>query len=143
MKGSLLHRDLTDKIIGIFYDVYNELGFGFLESVYEDAMVIALKEAGLRVERQVPTLVWFRNKLLSTFEVDLIVNGLIIIELKAVKQIAEAHIAQLIHYLRATSIEVGLVMNFGHKPEFKRRAFENSRKRSNNDNEPVLKSLFS
>ena len=143
MKGSLLHRDLTDKIIGIFYDVYNELGFGFLESVYEDAMVIALKEAGLRVERQVPTLVWFRNKLLSTFEVDLIVNGLIIIELKAVKQIAEAHIAQLIHYLRATSIEVGLVVNFGHKPEFKRRAFENSRKRSNNDNEPVLKSLFS
>ena len=143
MEGSLLHRDLTDKIIGVFYDVYNELGFGFLESVYEDAMVIALKEAGLRVERQVPTLVWFRNKLLSTFEVDLIVNGLIIIELKAVKQIAEAHIAQLIHYLRATSIEVGLVMNFGHKPEFKRRAFENSRKRSNNDNEPVLKSLFS
>ena len=143
MKGSLLHRDLTDKIIGIFYDVYNELGFGFLESVYEDAMVIALEEAGLRVERQVPTPVWFRNKLLSTFEVDLIVNGVIIIELKAVKQIAEAHIAQLIHYLRATSVEVGLVMNFGHKPEFKRRAFENSRKRSNNDNEPVLKSLFS
>jgi len=128
MDGSLLHRDLTDTIIRVFYDVYNELGFGFLESIYEEAIVVALREAGLRVEQQVPIPVWFRGRSLGTFEADLLVNGFVIIELKAVKQLVEAHTAQLMHYLRATEIEVGLVMNFGHKPEFKRRVFENSRK---------------
>ncbi|MFN6962975.1 MAG: GxxExxY protein [Pyrinomonadaceae bacterium] len=129
MDTGLLHRELTDRIIGVFYDVYNELGFGFLESVYEDAMELALVDAGMTVVRQAPIPVWFRGRPLSTFEADLIVSDSIIIELKAASQLAEIHVAQLMHYLRATEIEVGLLMNFGPKPEFKRRVFENSRKR--------------
>ena len=116
MDGSLLHRELTDSIIGVFYDVYNELGFGFLESVYEEAMVIALGEKGLQVEQQIPVPVWFRGQPIGTFAADLIVERSVIIELKAVRQLAEAHSAQLMHYLRATEIEVGLVMNFGLTP---------------------------
>jgi GxxExxY protein len=130
MDGSLKYRELTEIIIGVFYEVYNELGFGFLESVYEDAMVIALEEKGLKVEQQVPIPVWFRGRSLGKFEADLIVERAVIIELKAVSQLIEAHIAQLMHYLRATEIEVGLVMNFGLRPEFKRRAFENARKKT-------------
>ena len=130
MDNGLIHRDLTNKIIGVFYEVYNELGFGFLESVYEDAMVIALEESGLQVEQQVAIPVLFRGRSLGNFGADLIVDGSVIIELKAVSRLVDAHIAQLMHYLRATDIEVGLVMNFGQQPEFKRRVFENERKRS-------------
>ena len=130
MEGSLKHRDLTDKIIGVFYEVYNELGFGFLESVYENAMVIALEEKGLKVERQVLIPVWFRGRPLGTFAADLVVECAVILELKAVTRLIEAHVAQLMHYLRATQIEVGLVMNFGQQPEFKRRVYENARKGS-------------
>ncbi|HEY2865750.1 MAG TPA: GxxExxY protein [Pyrinomonadaceae bacterium] len=143
MDDGLLHRDLTDQIIGVFYDVYNELGYGFLESIYEDAMVIALQEAGLTVEQQVPVPVWFRGVSLGTFEADLLVNRSVIIELKAVKQLAEVHVAQLMHYLRATEIEVGLVMNFGDKPEFKRRVFDNSRKGLNCAPVSLIENLFS
>ena len=143
MDGSLLHRELTDSIIGVFYDVYNELGFGFLESVYEAAMVIALRDRGLQVDQQVAIPVWFRGQKIGTFEADLIVERSVIIELKAVRQVADAHIAQLMHYLRATQIEVGLVMNFGHTPEFKRRVFENTRKAAPNPDKPLLEYLFS
>ena len=143
MDGSLLHRELTDSIIGVFYDVYNELGFGFLESVYEEAMVIALRAKGLQVEQQVAIPVWFRGQTIGTYEADLIVERSVIIELKAVRQVAEAHIAQLMHYLRATQIEVGLVMNFGHTPEFKRRVFENARKASPDPDKPLLEYLLS
>ena len=143
MDGSLLHRELTDSIIGVFYDVYNELGFGFLESVYEEAMVIALGEKGLQVEQQIPVPVWFRGQPIGTFAADLIVERSVIIELKAVRQLAEAHSAQLMHYLRATEIEVGLVMNFGLTPEFKRRVFENSRKTQTDPEKPLLEHLFS
>jgi GxxExxY protein len=138
MDGSLKYRELTETIIGVFYEVYNELGFGFLESVYEDAMVIALEEKGLKVERQVPIPVWFRGRSLGKFEVDLIVERAVIIELKAVSQLIEAHIAQLMHYLRATEIEVGLVMNFGQRPEFKRRAFDNARKKTHNQSQSLI-----
>lgn len=143
MDDNLLHQDLTDRIIRIFYDVYNELGFGFLESIYEDAMVIALRDAGLQTEQQVPVPVWFRGRPLGTFEADLLVNRLVIIELKAVKQLADIHVAQLMHYMRATDIEVGLVMNFGHKPEFKRRVFENSRKSLIGKNVSLIENLLS
>jgi len=142
MDGSLLHRELTDTIIGVYYDVYNELGFGFLESVYEDAVVIALEDRGLTVEQQVPIPVWFRGRPISTFEADLVVNRSVIIELKAVSQLAEAHVAQLMHYLRATEIEVGLLMNFGPKPEFKRRVFENSRKGVNHSESSLIQNLL-
>ncbi len=143
MDESLLHRDLTDSIIGVFYDVYNELGFGFLESVYEEAMVIALRDRGLQVEQQVAVPVWFRGQPVGTYEADLIVNQSVIIELKAVRQLAEAHVAQLMHYLRATQVEVGLVLNFGSKPEFKRRVFENARKIGKDPDKPLLEYLFS
>jgi GxxExxY protein len=143
MDESLLHRGLTDNVIRVFYDVYNELGFGFLESIYEEAMLIALREKGLDVEQQVPVPVWFRGRSLGTFEADLIIDGLVIVELKAVKQLVEAHTAQLMHYLRATKIEVGLVMNFGQKPEFKRRVFENSRKGLGGSKVSLIESLIS
>lgn len=143
MDGSLKHRELTETIIGVFYEVYNELGFGFLESIYEDAMVIALEEKGLKVERQVPVPVWFRGRSLGKFEADLIVERAVIIELKAVSQLIEAHVAQLMHCLRATEIEVGLVMNFGQRPEFKRRAFENTRKKTHNQSRPLIENLIS
>jgi GxxExxY protein len=135
---SLLHRDMTDLIIGVFYDVYNELGFGFLESIYEEAMVIALREKGVDVQQQVPVPVAFRGHLIGTYQADLIVDGVIIVELKAVQKLVEAHVAQLMHYLRATEIEVGLLMNFGHSPEFKRRAFENKRKSPARSSEHLL-----
>lgn len=137
------HGDLTDKIIGTFYEVYNELGFGFLESVYEEAMIIALREKGLKVEQQIPIPVWFRGKKIGNFESDLIVNNLVIVELKAVKLIDETHIAQLLNYLRATEIEVGLVLNFGHKAEFRRQAFDNNRKRKPVTAKSMIENLLS
>ena len=143
MEDLLKHRGLTDKIIGTFYEVYNELGFGFLESVYEEAMMIALREKDLKVEQQVSIPVWFRGKNIGNFEADLVVNSLVIIELKAVKGIDEAHIAQLLNYLRATEIEVDLVLNFGQKAEFKRQAFDNSRKRKLPNSRSMLENLLS
>jgi len=129
MNESLKHCELTDKIIGTFYEVYNELGFGFLESVYENALLIALIAKGLKVEQQVPIPVWFRGRKVGDFFADLIVEDFVLLELKAVREIDEAHKAQLLNYLRATEIEVGLLLNFGHRPEFKRLAFDNQRKK--------------
>ena len=126
--GKLKHEKLTDRIIGTFYEVYNELGFGFLESVYEEAVLLALEAKGFRVEQQVPVPVWFPDKKIGHFEADLIVDQAVILELKAVRTIIDAHKAQLLNYLRATEMEVGLILNFGQKPEFKRMAFDNSRK---------------
>lgn len=143
MNEFLKHSDLTDKIIGTFYEVYNELGFGFLESVYEEAMKMALESKGLKVEQQVPVPVWFRGKKIGHFEADLVVEDLVIIELKAVRAIDDAHIAQLLNYLRATEIEVGLVLNFGHKAEFRRKAFDNSRKKQLPNSKSLLENLLS
>ncbi|MGH9580633.1 MAG: GxxExxY protein [Terriglobales bacterium] len=124
----LKHRELTDKIIGVFYDVYNELGHGFLESVYQGAMEIALKDAGLRVDREVAIPVWFRKRDVGNFKADLLVEGCVLLELKAAQAIDRAHEAQIMNYLRATEIEVGLLLNFGPKPQFKRFVFEKERK---------------
>ena len=126
--SAIKHRELTDKIIGVFYEVYNELGRGFLESVYAGAMAIALSQAGLQVEREHPLKVTFRGHVVGDFRADLIVERAVILELKAATAIDSGHEAQLLNYLRATEIEVGLVLNFGPKPQFKRMAFENSRK---------------
>jgi GxxExxY protein len=125
----LKHVELTEKIIGVFYAVYNEVGYGFLESVYEGAMEIALSEAGLTVQRQVPIDVWFRGHQVGTFFADLLVEGLVILELKSARAIDPVFEAQLLNYLRATAIEVGLLLNFGPKPEVKRLAFDNERKK--------------
>lgn len=124
----LKHRDLTERIIGVFYEVYNELGHGFLESVYEQAMAIAPSDAGLEVTRQFPLSVTFRGHIVGDYRADVVVNRAVILELKAVSGIDPAHEAQLLHYLRATDMEVGLLVNFGPKSQFKRLVFENSRK---------------
>ncbi|HMD30630.1 MAG TPA: GxxExxY protein [Candidatus Acidoferrales bacterium] len=126
----LLHAGLTEKVLGVFYDVYNELGHGFLESVYEEAMSIALRQAGLRVDRQLPLKDMFRDFLVGDFRADVVVDRAVLLELKAATGLDPAHEAQLLNYLRATEIEVGLLLNFGPKPQFKRMVFENSKKGS-------------
>ncbi len=134
------YKEITDIILRSFYEVYNELGNGFLESVYENALHIVLTGYGLYVERQKGINVFFRGKIIGDFKADLIVNEKVIIELKAVRALDPAHEAQLINYLKATDIEVGLLLNFGRKPEFKRFAYDNKRKNiSDNQRESVAK----
>ncbi len=125
----LKHSGLTAKIIGVFYDVYNELGYGFLESSYAEAMVLALQESGLIAVREVAVPVWFRGKNIGRYYADLIVENTVLLELKAVRTLEPAHEAQLLHYLRATEIEVGLLLNFGVRPQFRRLLFDNERKK--------------
>ncbi len=115
-------------ILRNFYEVYNELGEGFLESVYENALYIVLTGYGLCIERQKDISVFFRGSIIGNFKTDLIVNEKVIIELKAIRTLDPAHEAQLINYLKATNIEVGLLLNFGRKPEFKRFVYNNKRK---------------
>ena len=124
------HSEITEKIIGVFFEVYNELGHGFLESVYEQAMLIALLEAGLHVDRQFPITVNFRGEVVGEFRADIVVDNQVIVEIKAGRGIESAYEAQIMHYLRATDVEIGLLMNFGPKPEFKRFIYDNERKSS-------------
>ncbi|MCG3123089.1 MAG: hypothetical protein GIKADHBN_01498 [Phycisphaerales bacterium] len=118
--GGLKHGAITERVIKTFYDVYNELGRGFLESVYEHAMGIALTQAGLAVVRQCPLVVRFRGHVVGDFRADMLVENKVIVELKAASSLTNEHEAQVINYLRATGIEVGLLFNFGPKPEIKR-----------------------
>lgn len=124
----LKHGDLTERIIGVFFDVYNDLGHGFLESVYQQALGIALEESGLHVQHQPSITVWFRGHSVGDFKADMIVEDKVLIELKAARTHDLAHEKQLLNYLRATRIEVGLLLNFGVKPQFRRLVFENARK---------------
>jgi len=126
---SFKHRELTEKIIGTFYDVYNEPGHGFLESIYEQALAIALAQAGMKIERQVPVRAWFRGQQIGDFRADLLVDQSVLLELKAVRTIDQVHEKQVLNYLRATDIEVGLLLNFGEKPQFRRLVYENERKK--------------
>lgn len=125
----LKYAELTDKIIGVFFDVYNELGHGFLESVYEESLVIALRDVGLKVDRQIAVPVWFRKQQVGDFRADLLVENLVLLELKCVRILERAHEAQLLHYLRSTNIEIGLLLNFGLHPQFRRLLFDNERKK--------------
>lgn len=122
------HKDLTEKIIKVFFEVYNELGRSFLESVYEKSLAIALTNCGLAVKRQAQIPVWFRGQKVGDFTADVLVDEAVLLELKAVRALDPSHEAQLLNYLRATNIEVGLLLNFGLKAEFKRMAFDNRRK---------------
>lgn len=124
----LLHQQITDQILQSFYKVYNKLGYGFLEKVYENALLIELNDCGLKCESQLPISVYYNKQRVGNYFADLIVEDLIIIELKAVESIDEAHEIQLINYLKATKIEVGLLLNFGKKPGFKRKLFTNNLK---------------
>jgi len=125
-----LHSDLTKKIIRAAYDVHNELGHGFLESVYEKSLENLLKERGCKVIRQAPVPVYFKGNLVGDFRADLIVNETVIIELKAGENLHSSHEAQILNYLRATKIEIGLLINFGEKIQIKRKIFTNDRKKN-------------
>ena len=129
----MLHEKTTDKIIKAFYKVYNKLGYGFWEKIYEKSMIIELEKLGLNVISQKNIKVYYENIEVGSYFADLLVNNLVIIELKAVKSICEEHEAQLINYLRATKVEVGLLLNFGKKPEFKQKIFSNNKKGWNAD----------
>jgi len=122
------HSELTDPIIGVFYEVYNELGFCFLESVYRNSLRLALLEKGLSVEQEVPVSVFFRGQNVGDFRADLVVNGTILLELKTAEQIVSAHESQVLNYLRSTGLELGLILNFGPKPQVRRLLLDNSRK---------------
>ena len=123
------YKDLTDKIIQAFYCVYNELGFGFLENVYQNALYFELLNKGFNVEPQKAIDVYYQTQLVGKYKADLIVNDLVILELKAVDFLLVEHELQLINYLKATNKEVGLLLNFGMKPEIRRKAFDNERKK--------------
>jgi GxxExxY protein len=125
----LKHSGVTEKAIRAFYDVFNELGHGFLESTYAGALAMALQESGLSVAREVPVPVWFRGHKVGQYYADFIVEGVVLLELKAARALDSSHEAQLLHYLRATDIEVGLLLNFGLRPQFRRLLFDNDRKR--------------
>ena len=124
----LLHGDITHRIIGIYLEVLNELGHGYLEQVCHRAMVIALETAGLKVEQHVSLPVWFRGRQIGYFFADLVVKNLVLVEIKATQRLEPWHEAQLMNYLRASDLEVGLLINFGPKAEFRRRLYTNDRK---------------
>lgn len=122
--------ELTDRILAAFYKVHRILGFGFHEKVYENALVIELRQQGMELEQQKEVPVFYAGKVVGLYVADIVVQGVVLLELKAAKQIANEHEAQLLNYLKATPIEVGLLLNFGPAAEFKRRVFDNDAKGS-------------
>jgi GxxExxY protein len=124
----LIHQDLTGQILGAFYRVYNELGKGFMEGVYEHALAKELRTTGLEVSRQIPVTVNFRGRPAGLFRADIVVEGKVVLELKARSQIYPIHEVQLLNFLRASPFEVGLLLNFGPEPSFKRLVCSNTRK---------------
>lgn len=127
----MLHGEISKIILRAYYNVYNSLGYGFLERVYENSMLIELKELGLKSENQKPIEVFYKREKVGNYFADIIVEGKIILELKACEVMMPEHEAQLLNYLKSTEIEVGLLLNFGKKPEFKRMILENSLKSVN------------
>jgi GxxExxY protein len=133
----LLHRDLTEKIIGIFYDVYNETGANFLEKVVQTAMVIALRSAGLTVQERISFPVFFRGEVIGEFFPDAVVNDVVLVEIKSKHVLVNKDEAQAINYLRVSPLEVALVLNFGAKPQVLRRVLSNARKGHRGTPEPI------
>lgn len=129
----LLHKELTGQILKAFYDVYNELGYGFLERVYQNALFIELKSRGFNVEAQKKITVYYKNIEVGDYFADIIVNEVVILELKACECLVDEFEYQLLNYLKSTNCEVGLVLNFGKEPEFVRKVFKNSNKRAKNN----------
>lgn len=122
------HKEITDAVICCFYSVYNALGYGFLEKVYENSLVHELMKRGIAALPQYPIHVFYDKKIVGEYFADVIVDSAIIVEIKAARNILPEHEAQLLNYLKATDLEVGLLLNFGPKPEFRRKAFDNTRK---------------
>ena len=124
------HADLTELIIKAFYTVYNALGYGFLEKVYQNAMAIELRRLGLDVTQEARIVVYYGDEVVGEYSADLLVADAVIVELKAVKRLLPEHEAQLLNYLKATPYEVELLLDFGPRAEIKRKAFDNDRKGS-------------
>lgn len=124
------HQELTKSIIGIYYDVYNELGYGFLEKVYHNAMIIELKKRGFEIDNQKKLNVLYKNEIVGEYIPDIIVNNKVILEFKTVEYLLEIHENQLLNYLKATDCEVGIILNFGKDPQFLRKIFTNDLKKN-------------
>jgi len=124
----LKHAEITDAILGAYFRVYRNLGHGFLERVYENALVLELRKGGLRVEQQKAMTVTYDGVIVGEYTADIVVNKTIVLELKACRGLAEEHAAQAMNYLKASDLEVGLLLNFGPKPEVRRVLFTNDRK---------------
>jgi GxxExxY protein len=125
------HSEITDKIIAAFYEVYNTLGYGFLERVYQGAMAIELGARGLSAIPQAPLKVLYKGNIVGDYFADFLVEGCVIVELKSIERLAPEHHVQLLNYLKATDHEIGLLLNFGPKPEIKRKVFEAARLQPN------------
>jgi GxxExxY protein len=124
------HSELTGRILGAFFQIHKELGFGFAEKVYEGALEVLLQEMGFIVARQQDINVFYHGKIVGEYKADLIVNEVVLLELKSVDKLIDAHSAQLLNYLKATEIEVGLLLNFGREAEFRRKIYDNPKKGS-------------
>ena len=128
MQMNLKSQKTTEKIIKVFYNVYSKLGYGFLEKIYENAMMIDLKRERIHAISQSPIKVFYDGKILGEYFADILIEDEVIVEIKAAKKLTVEHEAQLLNYLKATDIEVGLLLNFGPKPEIKRKVFDNNKK---------------
>ena len=128
-----MYTELTEKIIGCAFKVYNQLGAGFLEKIYENALAIELKDAGLSAQQQYPIKVYYNEIVIGDYIADIVVEDRVIIELKAVNNLAKAHEVQLVNYLKATKIEVGLLINFGDTISVKRKVLSKNHKRNKKD----------
>jgi GxxExxY protein len=122
------YRELTEKIINIFYRVYNTLGYGFLEKVYENAMMIEFEKAEIEAVSQSPIRVLYDEKAVGEYYADILVDGKVIVGIKAARILGPENEAQLLNYLKATEVEVGLLLNFGPRPQIKRKVFDNQKK---------------
>ena len=120
------HEELTEKVIGTFFEVYNTLGYGFLENVYENALCLEFEKRGISFSRQVPIKVRYCDRVVGEYVADLVIADLVIVELKAVKTLLPQHEAQLLNYLKATEIEVGLILNFGPVAKVVRKVVDNT-----------------
>ena len=123
----MLHEEITSDIINAFYKVYNILGYGFLKKVYENALAMELAARGHVVKQQLPIQVYYEGKAVGEYFADMLIDDKVILELKTAESIAKEHEAQLVNYLKATKIEIGLLLNFGKEPNFKRKIFSNQK----------------
>lgn len=124
-RGNYLHSEITGLVLKAFFKVYNQLGYGFLEKVYENALMIELGKTGLKCVQQANIPVYYETEKVGNYTADIIVNDCVILELKAAEMIIPEHEAQLVNYLRATDLEVGLLLNFGKKPQYTRKVLSN------------------
>ena len=127
-ESKLLHKELTDIIISCFYQVYNDLGYGFLERVYQNALYYALIDKGLKCEAEKSIKVYHNSRIVGDYRADLLVENKVLLELKSSEELNLANEKQLINYLKATDIEVGMLLNFGKRPQFRRKIFSNDNK---------------